>query len=215
MDQVKFEENLQKEELVRGNKSKRTRYDITKRILDISLCLFSLIISIPIILITCLAVIIESKGNPIYIQKRCGKNGEEFDVYKIRSMYTDAEKNGPQWADKNDSRVTKVGAFIRKTRIDELPQLFNIIKGDMSIVGPRPERLYFIEEFSKDIPNFKDRLIVKPGLTGYAQVNGGYDITPLEKLKLDLEYIEKRGIITDIKIMFMTIKVVLTGEGAR
>lgn len=190
-------------------------YEFIKRILDIVICTMALVVAVPIMILFCVMVRIESRGNVIYKQKRCGRNGIEFDVYKIRSMCNDAEKNGPQWANKNDSRVTKVGGFIRKTRIDELPQLFNIIKGDMSIVGPRPERLCFIEEFSKDIPNFKDRLSVMPGLTGYAQVNGGYDISPAEKLKLDLEYIEKRGIITDIKIMFKTVRVVLTGEGAR
>lgn len=196
-------------------KTEKGSYEFVKRILDIILCTIALLVAIPIIIFFCIIVRIESKGNVIYKQKRCGRNGIEFDVYKIRSMCSEAEKNGPQWANKNDSRVTKVGSFIRKTRIDELPQLFNIIKGDMSIVGPRPERLCFIEEFSKDIPNFKDRLSVTPGLTGYAQVNGGYDISPAEKLKLDLEYIKKRGIITDIKIMFKTVRVVLTGEGAR
>ncbi len=190
-------------------------YKIIKRILDLLFCTLALIVVVPIILFTCILVRLESKGYPIYSQERIGLNGLRFNVYKIRSMYIDAEKNGPQWAGKNDNRVTKIGNFIRKTRIDELPQIFNILKGEMSIVGPRPEREYFIEKFSRDIPNFRDRLLVIPGLTGYAQVNGGYNITPLEKLNLDLKYIENRGVIEDFKIMLKTVKVVLTGDGAR
>ncbi|WP_242984732.1 sugar transferase [Clostridium taeniosporum] len=197
------------------NYKEKQLYEFIKRILDLLFSIIALVIAVPIILVTCILVRLESKGNPIYSQERLGKNGRKFSVYKIRSMYTDAEKNGPQWAGKNDNRVTKIGKFIRKTRIDELPQLFNILKGEMSIVGPRPEREYFIEKFSKDIPNFKQRLLVIPGLTGYAQINGGYDITPLEKLELDLKYIENRGVIEDFKIMLKTVKIVLTGNGAR
>ncbi|MDS8685141.1 sugar transferase, partial [Streptococcus pneumoniae] len=105
-------------------------------------------------------------------------NGQSFSIYKLRSMYQDAEKNGHKWASKNDTRITKVGRFIRKTRIDELPQIINVIKGEMSIIGPRPERPEFINEFLKDIPNFNERLAVRPGITGWAQVNGGYELTP-------------------------------------
>ncbi|EOQ02675.1 hypothetical protein IIY_01810 [Bacillus cereus VD140] len=116
---------------------------------------------------------------------------------------------------KNDPRITKVGMFIRMTRIDELPQFFNILKGDMSVVGPRPERPIFTKEFEKQIPGFKKRLLVKPGITGWAQVNGGYDITPREKLELDIYYINNVNCILDIKIILNTIKVVFTGDGAR
>ena len=131
-------------------------------------------------------------------------------------MKTDAEKiGGAQWAEKDDPRITKIGRFIRKTRIDELPQLVNILKGDMSLIGPRPERPELTYEFEQDIPGFIDRLLVKPGLTGWAQVNGGYDITPAEKLVLDLEYINNRSIMLDMKIILKTAKVVLTGDGAR
>lgn len=215
-DEILFEERM----LGFGEKlgieyEEKKVYEIVKRLFDVLLCILAMIIAVPIIVITCILVRLESKGNPIYKQERSGRFGKTFNVFKIRSMYTDAEKNGPQWANKNDNRVTQVGRFIRKTRIDELPQLFNIIKGDMSIVGPRPERPYFTEKFSKDIPNFKDRLSVMPGLTGYAQVNGGYDITPLEKLNLDLKYIENRGVLEDLKIILKTVKIVLTGEGAR
>ena len=130
-------------------------------------------------------------------------------------MKVDAEKYGAQWAQDNDPRILKVGNFIRKTRIDEIPQLFNILKGDMSIIGPRPERPMFTMQFNEDIDGFVNRLLVKPGLTGWAQVNGGYEMTPEEKLKWDLDYIQSRNLFMDIRIIFMTVKVVLTGDGAR
>lgn len=191
-------------------------YNFIKRAMDIFLCLLASIIAIPIILITCIAVVVESTGSPIYKQERLGKNAKSFTIYKIRSMRMDAEKcSGPKWADKNDSRVTKVGKFIRKTRVDELPQLYNILKGDMSIVGPRPERPIFTYEFNDKIPGFCNRLIVKPGLTGLAQVNGGYENSPQEKLKWDLKYIEDRSILLDVKIIFKTVLIVFNGNGAR
>lgn len=116
---------------------------------------------------------------------------------------------------KNDPRITKVGRIIRKTRIDEIPQLFNVLKGDMSIIGPRPEREIFYKEFEKKIPNFRERLLIKPGLTGYAQVNGGYDIKPIEKLNLDLYYIRNKSLKLDLIIIIKTFKILVTGEGAR
>ena len=130
-------------------------------------------------------------------------------------MVLDAEKNGPQWANKEDPRVTKVGGFIRKTRIDEIPQLLMVLKGDMSLIGPRPEREYFYKEFDKFLPNFKNRLLEKPGLTGWAQVNGGYDLTPEEKLVLDLYYIQHKSLAMDIKIFILTLLIVFTRNGAR
>lgn len=191
-------------------------YDRVKRFFDIILSLIVCIIVIPIIIITCIFVVLETEGTPIYCQRRLGKNGKKFMLYKIRSMKINAESaSGPKWADKNDKRVTKVGKFIRKTRIDELPQLFNIIKGDMSIVGPRPERPIFTERFQRDIPDFKDRLMVVPGLTGLAQINGGYDITPKSKLKWDLRYIKQRGLWLDFKIILKTVLIVLNGNGSR
>lgn len=193
----------------------RTIYDVFKRLVDIILCIIAAIVAIPITAITCVFVVLESNGNPIYSQERLGKCGSLFTIYKIRSMSCDAEKNGPQWANINDARVTKIGKFIRKTRIDELPQLYNILKGDMAIVGPRPERAIFAYEFEKNIPGFAVRLEVKPGLTGLAQINGGYDLTPSEKLNWDLIYIEKRNITTDIKIILKTVLVVFKGHGAR
>ncbi|MFJ8119876.1 sugar transferase [Bacillus mycoides] len=187
----------------------------TKYILDFIFALMGLIISIPFILIFSLFIVLESPGAPFYLQERLGLNGKKFKIIKLRSMRCDAEKNGEKWAGKNDPRVTKIGRFIRKTRIDELPQLFNILKGDMSLVGPRPERPIFTEQFEEEIPGFKNRLKVNAGLTGWAQVNGGYDITPKEKLELDIYYIHNVSIWLDLKIVIKTVKVVITGNGAR
>lgn len=190
-------------------------YLVSVRILDIIIGLIGCLIALPIIAITCLIVRLESKGNPIFTQKRVGLDNKEFNIYKVRSMVCNAEANGARWATKNDSRITNVGKFIRMTRLDELPQLFNILKGDMTIVGPRPEREVFYKEFEKDIPNFRDRLLIKPGLTGYAQVNGGYDISPKEKLELDLYYIKNVSFSLDLAIIFKTLAIVVTGKGAR
>lgn len=190
-------------------------YDIVKRIFDIIFSLIAIILTFPLVLIVCVLVKLDSKGSAIYSQKRVGLNNKEFYCYKIRSMKQDAEVTGAQWAEKNDPRITRVGKIIRKTRIDEIPQFYNILLGDMSLVGPRPEREIFYKEFEKDILGFRKRLLVKPGLTGYAQVNGGYEASPKEKLDMDLYYIEHRGYIIDFKIILKTFKVVITGEGAR
>ena len=186
-----------------------------KRLIDFFLSIVLLMPAIAICLISGVLIVIETKGNPLFTQERVGLNGEKFKIYKLRSMYNDAEKDGHKWAEKKDSRITKVGAIIRKIRIDELPQLINIIKGEMAIIGPRPERPEFIEEFLKEIPDFNDRLAVKPGITGWAQVNGGYELSPKEKLKYDQYYIEHENFKLDILILFKTIKVVFTGEGSR
>ncbi|MDA1968369.1 sugar transferase [Bacillus cereus] len=187
----------------------------SKYVLDTIFALVGLIILTPVILIFSLLIILESPGSPFYLQERLGLHGKRFNVIKLRSMRNDAEKNGAKWAEKNDPRITKIGLFIRKTRIDELPQLFNILKGEMSLVGPRPERPMFTEKFEKEIPGFKRRLEVKPGLTGWAQINGGYEITPEEKLRLDIQYINNSNLLLDLKIIVKTVKVVCTGEGAR
>ena len=186
-----------------------------KRLIDFFLSIVLLMPAIAICLISGVLIVIETKGNPLFTQERVGLNGAKFKIYKLRSMYNDAEKDGHKWAEKKDSRITKVGAIIRKIRIDELPQLINIIKGEMAIIGPRPERPEFIEEFLKEIPDFNDRLAVEPGMTGWAQVNGGYELSPKEKLKYDQYYIEHEGIKLDTLILFKTIKVVFTGEGSR
>lgn len=190
-------------------------YDYTKRFFDIVCSLIGIVVGSPIMIVFSVLILLETPGSPIYRQKRVGLNGRVFTLYKVRSMYNDAEKNGAKWADKEDCRVTKIGSFIRKTRIDELPQLFNILKGDMSLIGPRPERPNFTVEFNEEIPGFVERLKIKPGLTGWAQVNGGYDVTPGEKLELDVYYIEKRNLWIDLKILWKTVGVILTGEGAR
>ncbi len=166
-------------------------------------------------MIIALLIKLDSSGPVLFKQERLGLNGTPFMIYKFRSMRTDAEKDGPKWAEKEDKRCTKVGAFLRKSRLDELPQLFNILKGEMSFVGPRPERAFFYHKFTKDIPDFPKRLQVKPGLTGLAQVNGGYELKPEEKLQYDMEYIQRRNILLDLKCMVKTVRLVFTHEGAR
>lgn len=198
-----------------GKTASEGYYEVCKRIVDIFLALIGMVVGIPLIIIFGTVIMIETPGAAIYTQTRVGKSGKIFTIYKLRSMGTDAEINGAQWAQQNDPRITKVGAFIRKTRIDEIPQVFNVLKGDMSIVGPRPERPNFTLDFNKDIPGFVYRLQVKPGLTGWAQVNGGYNMTPREKWEADMYYIENHGLMMDLRIIFKTVRIVLTGEGAR
>lgn len=194
---------------------KQSFYFALKRTIDILLTLIFLPIALVLIFIFSIIIKLESKGPAFYVQERVGLNGKYFNLIKLRSMGVNAERNGAQWAQANDPRVTKVGSFIRKTRIDELPQLFNVLKGEMSIIGPRPERPIFTAQFTKEMPIFTKRLLVKPGLTGWAQVNGGYESTPEEKLEHDLYYIENIGIKVDFVILLKTIGVLLTGHGAR
>ena len=190
-------------------------YETIKSSTEFIFCLLLLILAIPICILVCIAIYVELRVNPIYTQNRVGLNGRIFKIYKLRSMYIDAEKDGAKWASENDERITKVGRIIRKTRIDELPQLVNILKRDMSFIGPRPERPEFIKEFIKYIPDFNDRLLVKPGITGWAQVNGGYSLTPKEKLEFDKYYIRNRGFKLDLLILVKTIIVIFTRNGAR
>ncbi|UPK49065.1 exopolysaccharide biosynthesis polyprenyl glycosylphosphotransferase [Bacillus sp. H8-1] len=214
---VKLKEESPKELIFENlkNQEQHTIYFMARNTLDFLFAVIGLIITSPIILLFCIVIKLESKGPAFFLQERVGLGGKLFYVIKLRSMDVNAEKDGAQWATKNDPRVTVVGAFIRKTRIDEIPQLLNILKGDMSLIGPRPERLIFTEQFNQEVPGFVKRLVIKPGLTGWAQVNGGYDITPNEKLKLDQYYINNMGLILDMKILLKTIKVCLTGNGAR
>lgn len=193
----------------------RLAYRFCKRFMDIVLATIGIVFSLPFILVFGILIKWESKGPCFYRQERVGKGGTCFILYKLRSMHMDAEKEGPQWAQQDDPRVTKVGKFMRKTRIDEIPQLINILKGDMSVVGPRPERPYFMSKFGEEIPRYSSRLQVKPGLTGLAQVNGGYELTPQEKLEKDLYYIYNQSLWLDIKIILRTMKIVVTGKGAR
>lgn len=162
------------------------------------------------------AVKADSPGPVLFTQERLGLGGKPFTIYKFRSMCQDAErKDGPQWASANDARVTRVGRVLRDTHMDELPQLWNILKGDMSIVGPRPERACFYDEFEKTVPGFRERLQVKPGLTGLAQINGGYELTPAQKLAYDMEYIRTRSVGQDLRCILLTVPVVLGRKGAR
>lgn len=180
-----------------------------KRIMDIFIALIGIILTSPIMLVTAIAIKVYDGGPVFYRQVRCTKDKKEFKIYKFRSMKVDSEKDGvARLATENDDRITPVGKIIRAARIDEIPQFFNILKGDMSFVGPRPERPEIIAEYEKIIPEFAYRTRVKAGLTGYAQVYGKYNTTNLDKLKLDLIYVEKGSILLDIKLILLTIKVV-------
>lgn len=181
-----------------------------KRTIDIVCSLILIVLSSPLMLLTALSVKLYDGGPILYKQVRCTIGGKEFKIMKFRSMSVDAEKDGKaRLASKNDARITPVGRFIRVCRLDELPQLFNILKGEMSFIGPRPERPEIIEQYMEIMPEFKFRMRVKAGLAGYAQVYGKYNTTPYDKLKLDLYYIENYSIWMDIKLMFLTLKILL------
>lgn len=197
----------------------RRTYAALKRLLDVVFSILGFIILSPLMLMTAILVKLTSKGPMLYSQTRVGKDGELFEIYKFRTMKVDAEKGtGAVWAQKNDSRLTPIGGFLRKAHLDELPQLFNVLRGEMSIIGPRPERPKFVDEFKKTIPGYQQRLEVKPGITGLAQVWHNYDETindVKKKLRYDLLYIKKMCLYTDFQIILRTFVVVLTGEGAR
>jgi sugar transferase (PEP-CTERM system associated) len=190
-----------------------------KRVVDISAALLLLVVAAPIMLITTYAIYREGKGPVIYRQTRVGRGGATFTLLKFRSMCVDAEANGEaKWAVPNDGRVTSIGHFIRKTRIDELPQLFNVLRGEMSFVGPRPERPTFVDELRQRIPFYDLRHTVKPGITGWAQVQYHYAATPDEaarKLQFDLYYVKNNSLMLDFMILLDTIRVVVSGAGAR
>lgn len=182
-----------------------------KRFFDIVCSIILIALFSPVMLLVSLCIKLYDSGPVIYMQERCTQHGRRFNIIKFRSMKVDAEKDGvARLAEENDPRITPVGRIIRKYRMDELPQLFNILHGDMSFVGPRPERPEIIEQYKKTLPEFDCRLSVKSGLTGYAQVLGKYNTTPEEKLKLDLIYIQTYSFILDIKIILMTIKVIFS-----
>ncbi len=188
-----------------------------KRVFDILVSLLILLITSPILIITSIAIKMDSKGPVFFKQERMGQNGKVFNILKFRSMINDAEKyTGPVWSQKDDPRVTRVGRIVRKMRIDEIPQMYNVLKGEMSLVGPRPERPFFVEKLSQEIPYYKRRLKVRPGITGWAQVKHKYDESIEDvkvKLRYDLFYIENMSIRMDFKIMLRTILVVLFGKG--
>jgi lipopolysaccharide/colanic/teichoic acid biosynthesis glycosyltransferase len=218
-----------------------------KRILDVTLSIIALILLAPVMLVTAAVVKLTSPGSVFYEQERVGLNrrtgdrrnrtrgknlsanrrreerrvvvnfGMPFRIYKFRTMVTNAESDVPVWAKKNDSRITPVGAVLRRCRIDELPQFVNVLKGDMSIVGPRPERAYFMAQIEKDLPDFQRRLRTRPGITGLAQVEVGYTNTVEglhDKLDLDLRYIRNLKLVEDLRILYKTVSVVITGKGA-
>lgn len=190
-------------------------YLFIKRLFDVVISFLAGVFLLVPMLIIAIIIRIDSPGPALYKQERLGYQGKPFTMLKFRSMRIDAEKDGPQWASKGDDRCTKLGSMLRKFRLDEFPQLWNIFVGDMSFVGPRPERAYFYDEFEKNIPEFRERLLVKPGLTGHAQVNGGYDLKPEDKIVFDLEYMSKRSFAFDIKCIIQTIKPIFTHDGAR
>lgn len=190
-------------------------YRFAKRAFDVVSCGAALIVlAIPMAIIAA-KIKSESSGPVIYAQRRVGKDGKVFELYKFRSMYTDAEARGARWAAEDDPRVTPFGKTMRKTRLDELPQFWNVVKGDMSLIGPRPERPAFHEEFCRRIDGWEQRLLVKPGISGLAQVEGGYELLPKEKARLDIEYIENRSAALDLSIIWRTLHTVKTGNGAR
>lgn len=191
---------------------------LTKTASDFIFSSFVLLISSPLLLAIAVAIKLDSRGTVFYSQERVGKGGRTFSIFKFRSMVSDAEKDtGPVWAGKNDPRITRIGAFIRKTRLDEIPQFFNVLKGEMSVVGPRPERPQIVEELKKVYPFFEKRLTVKPGITGWAQVKLDYTDTVesiADKLRYDFFYIENQSLFLDLEIMLRTMIVMITGKGA-
>jgi sugar transferase (PEP-CTERM system associated) len=197
--------------------SRWTRF--VKRAFDLLLASTGFVLAAPFTLLTALAVYLDSEGPILYCQERVGENGRIFTVYKFRSMCVDAEKAGtPMWAAEDDQRVTRVGRVIRKIRLDELPQLWNVLRGDMSFVGPRPERPFFAEQLSQEIPFYQQRHAVKPGVTGWAQIKYQYGSSvedAMEKLRYDLYYVKHLSIALDLSIVFDTVKVILFGKGAK
>ncbi len=198
------------------NENKKFIFDFGKNIFEKIFTFILLILSLIIVPFIIIGIKVGSRGPIFFKQYRTGKNGENFLAMKFRTMIDNAEKNGAQWASKNDSRITKFGKFLRKTRLDEIPQFINILKGDMSLIGPRPERPEFIESLEKEIPFYSHRLLVKPGLSGWAQINYPYGNTiddAIEKLEYDLYYIKNRNLALDISIILKTIDAVVKGGG--
>jgi sugar transferase (PEP-CTERM system associated) len=193
--------------------------NIVKRVFDLTLSSAMLVFTLPVTLLAALCIYLESGAPVLYRQQRVGQGGRIFTLYKLRSMRIDAESGGAaQWARLDDDRATRVGRFIRKWRIDELPQILNVLRGDMSFVGPRPERPVFVEQLGKQIPYYALRLGAKPGITGWAQVRYRYGASvddAIEKLQYDLYYVKNRCLFLDLMIMLATVEVVLWGRGAR
>ena len=177
-----------------------------------------MLVTLPLLLLTALAIKLDSPGPVFYRQERVGRDGRVFMLFKFRSMVVDAEKGGARWATKHDTRVTRVGRFIRLTRIDEIPQVLNVLRGDMAFVGPRPERPAFVRQLAEQIPHYHDRAVVRPGITGWAQVNYPYGASVEDarmKLAYDLYYVRRRSLFLDLLILVATVRVVLFQEGSR
>ncbi len=212
-------ESLRPSTLIFSNGFKKTKLTLwIKRVTGFAFSLIGLILFSPLILVISILIKIDSQGPIFYKQERVGENRKIFKLLKFRSMVENAETNGAVWAEENDNRITRVGRWLRKWRFDEIPQMFNVLKGDMSFVGPRPERPYFVEKLRKEIPFYDHRFSVKPGITGWAQIKYRYGASKedaLEKLKYDLYYIKNLSSLFDLIIIFETIKVVLFGKGAR
>jgi sugar transferase (PEP-CTERM system associated) len=212
-------ENLYPSWLVFGDGFRRsTLFRLVRRVVSVVIALVGLVLSLPLLPLIMLAIRLDSKGPVLYRQRRVGKGGKVFDVVKFRTMRQDAEAGGPQWAGNNDPRVTRIGRFLRMSRLDEIPQLWCVLKGDMAFVGPRPERPEFVEWLSQEIPYYRVRHMVRPGLTGWAQVKYKYGSTvedAREKLQYDLFYIKNASIGLDLLIMFQTVKTVLLKRGAQ
>ena len=188
-----------------------------KRLMDLAMAAIGLLLLLPLCLVVAVWIKLDSRGPVFYGQTRVGREGRVFTAYKFRTMRADAEKGGPQWAKKDDDRITRIGNFLRKTRIDEVPQMWNVLRSEMSFVGPRPERPFFVEELRKQIPYYMERLLVKPGITGWAQVNHQYGNTVADavtKLQYDLYYIKHLSIYLDLVTLFSTVKVVILRRGA-
>jgi len=189
---------------------------VIKRLIDILVSSVTLLLFLPLTLSIMVLIRIESKGAVLFKQERVGKDGRVFSLYKFRSMAKDAEKyTGPVMAETGDRRITKLGRILRRARLDEIPQLINVLKGDMSLVGPRPERPFFVERFKREIPGYVQRLQVRPGVTGLAQVHSRYDISARSKLRYDLLYVRKHSLFLDLEIILRTIGVILRRKGAR
>ncbi len=197
----------------------RRAYNFSKRVMDIVMAIIAIMMLSPLCLLVAVLIKLTSKGPIFYSQTRCGRDGQPFEIYKFRTMKIDAEKaSGPVWAQAHDDRITPIGRILRKSRIDEIPQFINVLKGDMSVIGPRPERPVFIKQLEGQITDYTKRLAVKPGITGLAQVYNRYDETITDvrrKVKYDILYIKNMCFATDLRIILLTFGVILTGFGAR
>jgi len=197
----------------------RSRPDtVLRRAVEIIACMMLMILTFPVMLCAAIAIRLGGGGPVVFRQQRTGLHGVPFMVLKFRTMGANAEADGPVWAAVDDSRITKVGAVLRKARIDELPQLFNVLRGEMALIGPRPERPHFVELLAIELPCYRDREVVKPGITGWAQVRYGYGSSVEDarrKLEFDLHYIQHRSMLLDLLILLLTVRVVLLWKGAR